>query len=93
MGPHEMADAYLRQADAFAAIRRYEDALALCDRAIEVCPESAEAWTRKATVLRLRGRLLEALECAGKALEIGPSPIAEALRDGLTDDLRRKGIL
>ena len=62
-------------------------------RAIGVYPECSEAWTNKASVLRVMGKFQEALECAEKALEIGPSPIAEALCDNLIDELRRKGII
>jgi tetratricopeptide (TPR) repeat protein len=93
MDPEEIADAYVREADVLAGAKRYEEANAVYDRAIGVYPECSEAWTNKACVLRLLGRLQEALECAEKALEIGPSPIAEALCDNLVDELRRKGII
>ena len=93
MDPEEIADAYVREADDLAGARRYEEANAVYDRAIGVYPECTEAWTNKASVLRLLGRFQEALECAEKALTIGPSPIAEGLCDNLIDELRRKGII
>lgn len=93
MDPEEIADSYVREADALASGKRFEEAIGVYDRAIGVYPDCSEAWTNKAGVLRLMGRSQEALECAEKALEIGPSPIAEALRDRLTDELRRMGIL
>ena len=93
MDPEEIADAYVLEADILAGAKRYEEANAVYDRAIGVYPECIEAWTNKASVLRLLGRFQEALECAEKALEIGPSPIAEALCDHLVDELRRKGII
>ncbi len=93
MGPEEMADAYVREADALFAAKRYEEAIEGYDRAIGVYPDCSEAWTNKASVLRLLGRLQEALECADRALEIGLSPVAEALRHNLVDDLRRKGLV
>ena len=93
MDPEEMADAYVREADALASGKRYEEAIAGYDRAIGVYPECSEAWTNKASVLRVMGKSQEALECAEKALEIGPSPIAEALCDNLIDELRRKGVI
>ena len=89
MDPEELADAYVREADALAAGKRTVEALEIYDRAIGVCPDCTEAWTGKASVLRLRGRAREALECAERALEIGPSPIAEALRDLLMEELKR----
>src|SRR3990172_872499 len=93
MDPEEIADAYVREADALASGKRYEEAISVYDRAIGVYPDCSEAWTNKASVLRLLGKLQEALECAEKALDIGPSPIAEALCDNLIDELRRKGII
>lgn len=91
MDPETLADAYVRAGDALAAAKRYEDAVAAYDRAIRVFPDCVEAWTNKAAVLRERGMLLDARACIERALEITPSPIAEALRDRLTDELRRKG--
>lgn len=93
MGPEEMADAYVKEADSLFAAKRYEEAIAVYDMAIGLYPDSSEAWTNKASVLRSVGRLQEALECADRALEIGLSPVAEALRSNLVDDLRRKGIV
>lgn len=93
MDPEELADAYVKEADALAAAKKYEEAVGGYDRAIGVYPDCTEAWTNKAIALRMLGRLLEALECADKALEISPSPIAETFRENLIDDLRRKGII
>lgn len=93
MDPEDLADKYVREADALASGKRYEEAIAVYDRAIDADPDCSEAWTSKACVLRLMGKLQEALECAEKALEIGPSPIAETLCDNLIDELRRKGII
>jgi tetratricopeptide (TPR) repeat protein len=93
MDPEEIADAYVREADFLASGKRYEEAIAFYDRAIGAYPECSEAWTNKASILKLLGKLQGALECAEKALEIGPSPIAEALCDNLVDELRRKGII
>jgi tetratricopeptide (TPR) repeat protein len=93
MDPEDIADSYVRKADSLASGKRYEEAIALYDRAIGAYPDCSEAWTNKASALRLLGKLQEALECAEKALEIGPSPIAEVLSDNLIDELRRKGII
>ena len=97
MDPEEMADAYLREADALASGKRYEEAIAGYDRAIGVYPECSEAWTNKASVLRLMGKLQEALESAEKALEIGQSAYGQncarchgldAISGGIAPDLR-----
>jgi tetratricopeptide (TPR) repeat protein len=93
MDPEDLADKYVRDADALVTAKRYDEAVALYDHAIGVYPDCSEAWTNKASLLRLLGKLQEALECAEKAMEIGPSPIAEALCDNLIDKLRRKGII
>jgi hypothetical protein len=56
-----------------------------------VYPDCSEAWTGKASVLRLLGRRREALDCVESALEISLSPVAESLRDNLYQELRQKG--
>jgi tetratricopeptide (TPR) repeat protein len=93
MDPDEIADAYVREADGLAAAGRFDDAIALYDRAIEVCPEAPESWTGKANILKMQGRLPEALECLESALAISPSPIAEMLRNNLVEELKSKGLL
>jgi tetratricopeptide (TPR) repeat protein len=93
MDPEELAGAYVRQADTHAREREYDEALRLYDRAIEVDTEFLDAWTGKAGVLRILGRLREALECVNEALAIGPSPVAEILRERVVEDLKRQGRL
>lgn len=92
MDPEALADAYVREGDALAAGKRYEDAVAVYERAIRVFPDCVEAWTNKAAVLRLQGMLVDARVCIERALEISASPVAESLRDRLVEELRRKGI-
>lgn len=93
MDPEEIADAYAREGDVHAAAKRYEEAVVLYDRAIEVFPECNEAWTGKAAALRLAGKLQAALECVEAALQTWPSPETELLRDSLVDEMRQKGML
>jgi tetratricopeptide (TPR) repeat protein len=93
MDPEDLADKYVRKADALAAAKRTEEALGVYDLAVGVYPDCTEAWTGKANVLRLQGKRREALECAERALEIGLSPVAETLRDILVDELRREGAI
>ena len=89
MDPEVLADAYAKEGDALLAARKCAEAIALYDRAIEVFPESCEAWTSKAVALKEMGRIRESLECVERALEIYQSPIAENLRDSLSDELKR----
>jgi len=85
MDPEVLAEAYSKEGDALAAARKFSEAIALYDRAIEVNPESCEAWTNKAIALKALGRKREALLCIGRALEIYQSPIAESLRESLLE--------
>jgi tetratricopeptide (TPR) repeat protein len=89
MDPEDLSDKYVRDADRLATAKRYDEAVGLYDLAIDMDPDSTEAWTGKASVLRLQGKRREALECAEMALETGPYPIAEALRDILIEELKR----
>ena len=87
MDPERLADAYAREGDLRLAERKYAEALALYERAIELYPESCEAWTSKAIALKSMGKVRESLECVERALEIYPSPIAESLRESLCSDV------
>lgn len=93
MDPEELADAYVRKAHALASARRHDEALELYDAALGIDPGCVEAWTGKAVALKALGRWREALACLERALEIGPSPIAERLLDGVIEELRRRGEL
>ncbi len=87
MDPEALADAYAKKGDALLAERKAAEAVVLYDRAIELFPESCEAWTSKAVALKEMGRFRESLECVERALEIYQSPIAENLRDSLKPHL------
>lgn len=89
MDPERLAEAYAKEGDLLLAERKFAEALALYERALELFPESCEAWTSKAVALKSMGRVRESLECVERALEIYPSPIAESLRESLTSDVDR----
>ena len=89
MDPEDLARKYVRDADALATAKRHDEAVVLYDLAIDVDPDCPEAWTGKASVLRLQGKRGEALECVEMALETGPFPIAETLRDILVEEIKR----
>ncbi|HSL98726.1 MAG TPA: hypothetical protein VK944_01190 [Candidatus Limnocylindria bacterium] len=89
MDPEDLADKYVRDADGLATAKRYDEAIVVYDLAIGVHPDCTEAWTSKASVLRLQGKRREALECTERALETGPYPIAETLREILIEELKR----
>ena len=87
MDPEVLADAYSKEGDTLAAARKYGEAIALYDRAIEVHPECCEAWTNKAIALKALGRTRESLSCIDRALDIYPSPIAEDLRESILREI------
>jgi tetratricopeptide (TPR) repeat protein len=89
MDPEDLARKYVRDADALATAKRHDEAVVLYDLAIDVDPDCPEAWTGKASVLRMLGKRREALECVEMALETGPFPIAETLRDILVEEIKR----
>jgi len=89
MDPEALAEAYAKEGDALLAERKCAEAIVFYDRAIEVFPESCEAWTSKAVALKAMGRFRESLECVERALEIYQDPIAETLRDSLKPELGR----
>lgn len=89
MDPEALAEAYAKEGDALLAQRKPAEAIAFYDRAIEIWPDSCEAWTSKAVALKAMGRFRESLECVERALEIYQDPIAENLRDSLKPELDR----
>jgi len=89
MDPEALAEAYAKEGNALLAERKCAEALVFYDRAIELFPESCDAWTSKAVALKSMGRFRESLECVERALEIYQDPIAEELRDSLMPGLDR----
>jgi tetratricopeptide (TPR) repeat protein len=87
MDPETLAEAYVKEGNATLAQGKCAEAVAFYDRAIELFPESSEAWTSKAIALKAMGRFRESLECVERALEIYQDPIAENLRDTLKPGL------
>ena len=51
---------------------RYQEALACCDRAIEINPHDEMAWYNKGAALGNLGRYQEAIACYDRAIEINP---------------------
>lgn len=74
MGAQVFAEAgapgWKAQADELIAGRKYEEAVAVCTKAIEADGESAEALSRRANSLFFLGRNAEALADIGRALDI-----------------------
>jgi tetratricopeptide (TPR) repeat protein len=66
------ADALLAQAMRASAAKETGTALAILDNVIEVHPEYAEAWTKRATVYFLIGRYNDSLQDIEKVLELEP---------------------
>jgi tetratricopeptide (TPR) repeat protein len=66
------ADALLAQAMKASAANETAAALAILDNVIEVHPDYAEAWNKRATVYFLIGRYNDALSDIDKVLELEP---------------------
>lgn len=58
----------------------YEKAVEYCDRALEINPDSSDAWNNKGVALYNLDRIDEALECYNRALEIDPGNL-DAMRN------------
>jgi tetratricopeptide (TPR) repeat protein len=93
MDPEQIAAAFVREADALAAAGRLVEAVGVYEVALGADPECGEAWVGKAGALRTLGRLQEAFEAAETALEVWPSSLAEILRNGIVEEMRRKGLV
>lgn len=66
------ADALLAQAMRASAAKETGTALAILDNVIEVHPDYAEAWNKRATVYFLIGRYNDSLQDIEKVLELEP---------------------
>ena len=66
------AEAHTHRGIALHKIRRFDEALAAFDQAIDLKPDSAEAWYNGANCFFDMGRLAEALEAYNQALMLQP---------------------
>ena len=66
------AHAYGGRAVAYGKLRRYEEALADCSKAIELDPKLAEAWSNRGLIYRKLGQLDKALADYSKAIDLDP---------------------
>lgn len=73
--PVEMADRLTAAASGAFAEGRNEDSLGLLDRAIAVCPTSADAHEAKGVILGRIGRIEEAIAVMERLLEIDPASV------------------
>ena len=53
-------------------LKKYDEKLSACDRALEIDPDCAVAWNNKGTALGDLRRYDEAIECHNRALQIAP---------------------
>ena len=61
---------------------KYEEAIGCYEKALQINPESGEAWTNKGVALNELGKYEEALGCYNKALEINPkNPMPGTIRE------------
>ncbi len=66
------AEDYFKEGEAFFFERRYEDALAAYDKALELRPDDAETWINRAIALRNLQRYEEAMASHDRALQLNP---------------------
>jgi len=52
--------------------RKYEEAVASFDKAIEIDPKNADAWNHKGNAIYYFSRFDDAIACYDKAIEIDP---------------------
>lgn len=70
--PHsEATEFYIEGVDLYY-MGKYEGAIQAYDKAIEINPEYAQAWSGKGDALCLIGRSEEAIQAYDKAIEIDP---------------------
>jgi len=67
-----MSTSAIAQADRLVKEGRYEEAIALYDRAIRMGSKPATAWTSKGVAFKRLGRLDEAMRCHNVALKLNP---------------------
>jgi Flp pilus assembly protein TadD len=64
--------AYLRQGRSFFHEQRYEDAIALYDKALESFPDDPYGWSLKGYALFRAGRIPESIDANTKAVQLDP---------------------
>ncbi|EKD09320.1 MAG: tetratricopeptide repeat protein [Limnospira sp. PMC 1291.21] len=67
-----IADDFLKKGEALINERQYKQAIAACDRALEINPDLDEAWYQKGNALVRLQQYSQALECYDRALKIQP---------------------
>jgi tetratricopeptide (TPR) repeat protein len=75
-------------AHAYFKLGKYSDAIAKCDKALEIAPDYAEAWSNKGVILYNLGEYDKAIMSYDKAIEINPNDDYAWYNRGLAlDDL------
>ena len=69
------AQDWLNQGDCLSNLGRHDEALASCDKAIELDPNDAPAWRGRGAALGNLGRYDEALAAFDKAIELDPNNV------------------
>jgi tetratricopeptide (TPR) repeat protein len=76
---YSTANEFVTKGDALGRSGRYNEAIQAYDKAIEIDPKLAIAWSNKGNVLGRSGRYNEAIQACDKAIEID-SKLADALQ-------------
>ncbi len=70
----------MNRGNALNGLKRFPEALACYDRAIELDPRLAAAWYNKGDELGRQSRIIEARACFENARELGMAKAAEMVR-------------
>lgn len=61
---------YLKQAQAYCALKEWDQAIATCQKALKLQPDLAEAYKIQGNALQILKEMSAAVRCYSKALEI-----------------------
>lgn len=65
--------AYLGLSECYRHLQRQEDQMRMVDRALVLAPDDPDVWNARGVALEVAGRLPEATEAYGKALDLAPN--------------------
>ena len=66
---------FIEKGKALVEDGKYEEALKLFEKALELDPTDHKTWNQKGIALRSMGRYNEAIECFNKSLELVPKDL------------------
>jgi tetratricopeptide (TPR) repeat protein len=71
-GATQDSDAWFNKGNALANLNKYDEAITVFDKAIEINPQDSITWYSKGVALSYLNRLDEAIKAYDKSIEINP---------------------